>query len=90
MGLRDGYPLRTLARSLGFCQSFLGVTPQCCAQFFQEAPVIARRTPEWFSRADDDAIFFYSNRKEIEIDYMKALHQPVSESIRAARLVVIL
>jgi hypothetical protein len=45
----------------------------CCAQFFQEAPVIARRTPEWFSRADDEAIFFYCNRKEIEIASLAGL-----------------
>jgi hypothetical protein len=29
--------------------------------------VIARRTPEWFSQADDEAILFYYNRKELKI-----------------------
>jgi hypothetical protein len=35
--------------------------------------VFARRTPEWFSRADDEAIFFYYNRKELEIGSLAEL-----------------
>jgi hypothetical protein len=47
--------------------------------------VIARRTPEWFSRADDEAIFFYYNRKEIEIPALAGL-APKKPSLRAATL----
>jgi hypothetical protein len=63
--LRLSFPKKPSLRE-GRPNGFLGRTTK-------QSSVIARRTPEWFSRADDEAIFFYDNRKEIEIASLAGL-----------------